>query len=64
MPTLQISNKNVNADELLRTRTIPELRALLTTLAADAASKQTELQQMVGYHYLSFLVVCCDYILT
>ncbi len=43
------------ADDLLKTRTIPELRDLISTLEKDANGKKTELQQMVGSKYHDFI---------
>lgn len=44
-----------SADDLLKTRTIPELRSLVGSLAVDAESKQTELRLMVGSKYHDFI---------
>lgn len=43
------------ADDLLKSRTIPELRDLISTLEKDANGKRTELQQMVGSKYHDFI---------
>ena len=43
------------ADELLKTKTIKELRILVETLNNDSLSKQTELQVMVGSKYHDFI---------
>jgi CHASE3 domain sensor protein len=43
------------ADDLLKSRTIPELRDLISTLEKDANGKKTELQQMVGSKYHDFI---------
>ena len=40
-----------NADDLLKTRTIPELRKLVHSLASDADGKQAELRSMVSHQY-------------
>ena len=42
------------ADDLLKTRTIPELRKLVYSLASDADGKQAELRSMVEL----FLLFC------
>lgn len=42
-------------EELLATKTIPELRQLVSSLAEDGTSKRRELQQMVGSKYQDFL---------
>ena len=44
-----------SADELLRTRTIPQLRDLVYSLENDGNSKITELQVMVGSKYHDFI---------
>lgn len=44
-----------SADELLRTRSIPELRDLVNSLENDGNSKITELQVMVGSKYHDFI---------
>jgi hypothetical protein len=44
-----------SADELLKTRTIPELRELVSSLENDGNSKITELQVMVGSKYHDFI---------
>ena len=44
-----------SADELLRTRSIPELRDLVYSLENDGNSKITELQVMVGSKYHDFI---------
>ena len=44
-----------SAQELLKTRSIPELRDLVQTLEKDAVSKVTELQAMVGSKYHDFI---------
>ena len=44
-----------SADELLKTRTIPELRDLVFSLENDGNSKITELQVMVGSKYHDFI---------
>jgi hypothetical protein len=44
-----------SADELLKTRTIPELRRLVYSLSSDADGKQTELRSMVGSKYHDFI---------
>ena len=38
-----------SADDLLKTRTIPELRKLVHSLASDADGKQAELRSMVSH---------------
>jgi uncharacterized HAD superfamily protein len=43
------------ADDLLRSRTIPELRELVSSLEKDSGSKKTELQHMVGSKYHDFI---------
>ena len=43
------------ADDLLRSRTIPELRELVNSLEKDSGSKKTELQHMVGSKYHDFI---------
>ena len=43
------------ADDLLRSRTIPELRDLVNSLEKDSKSKKTELQHMVGSKYHDFI---------
>lgn len=43
------------AEELLQTRSIPELRELVYSLDKDADSKETELQHMVGSKYHDFI---------
>jgi len=43
------------ADDLLRSRTIPELRELVYSLEKDSGSKKTELQHMVGSKYHDFI---------
>lgn len=43
------------ADDLLRTRTIPEIRELVVSLERDADGKKTELQHMVGSKYHDFI---------
>lgn len=43
------------ADDLLRTRTIPELRDLVNSLEKDSSAKRTELQLMVGSKYHDFI---------
>ena len=43
------------ADDLLRTRTIPEIRELVVSLEKDADGKRTELQHMVGSKYHDFI---------
>lgn len=45
------------ADDLLRTRHIPELREVVQSLQRDSEAKKTELQHMVGSKYLDFLQV-------
>jgi len=45
----------ISADDLLKTRTIPELRNLVGSLAVDGESKQTELRLMVGSKYHDFI---------
>ena len=44
-----------SAEELLKTRTIPELRELVYSLENDGNSKITELQVMVGSKYHDFI---------
>jgi len=44
-----------SADELLKSRSIPELRQLVKTLETDAVSKVSELQHMVGSKYHDFI---------
>ena len=44
-----------SAQELLKTKSIPELRDLVQTLEKDAVSKVTELQAMVGSKYHDFI---------
>ena len=48
-------NLTSSADELLKTRTIPELRDLVNSLENDGNSKITELQVMVGSKYHDFI---------
>jgi hypothetical protein len=43
------------ADDLLRSRTIPELRELVNSLERDSGAKRTELQHMVGSKYHDFI---------
>lgn len=43
------------ADDLLRSRTIPELRDLVNSLERDSLAKRTELQHMVGSKYHDFI---------
>lgn len=43
------------ADELLKTRTISELRDLCYSLSQEALNKQTDLQSMVGGQYREFI---------
>lgn len=43
------------ADDLLRSRTIPELRELVYSLEKDSGAKKTELQHMVGSKYHDFI---------
>ena len=43
------------AEELLRTRTVPELREICQRLEVEAAQKQRELQTMVGSKYRDFI---------
>ena len=45
----------MNADDLLKTRTIPELRELASSLHRDGNSKRQELQHMVGSKYHDFI---------
>jgi hypothetical protein len=45
----------ISAEDLIKTRTIPELRDLTITLELDANGKQTELQHMVGSKYHDFI---------
>jgi len=45
----------LSSDELLKTRTIPELRALVASFSNDAESKKLELQHMVGSKYHDFI---------
>jgi hypothetical protein len=45
----------MSAEELLRSTTVPELRELCGRLERDAASKQKELQTMVGSRYRDFI---------
>ena len=47
-----------SADDLLKTRTIPELRKLVHSLASDADGKQAELRSMVNYHLLCGFIIC------
>ena len=44
-----------SADDLLKTRTIPDLRKLVYSLSADADGKQSELRSMVGSKYHDFI---------
>lgn len=44
-----------SAEELLKTRSIPDLRELVQTLETDAVSKVSELQSMVGSKYHDFI---------
>ena len=44
-----------SAEELLKTRSIPDLRELVQTLEIDAVSKVSELQSMVGSKYHDFI---------
>jgi hypothetical protein len=44
-----------SADDLLRTRKIPELRSYILTLENESAAKQSELQHMVGSKYHDFI---------
>lgn len=46
---------NASAEDLLRLKTIPELRNLISSLDEEASSKQTELQLMVGSKYHDFI---------
>ena len=50
-----MTNLVISADELLKTRTIPELRDLVYSLENDGNSKITELQVMVGSKYHDFI---------
>ena len=50
-----MTNLIISADELLKTRTIPELRDLVYSLENDGNSKITELQVMVGSKYHDFI---------
>lgn len=43
------------AEDLLKSRTVYELRELVYTLEKDASSKKTELQHMVGSKYHDFI---------
>jgi uncharacterized protein Yka (UPF0111/DUF47 family) len=43
------------AEELLKTRSINELKTLVQQLQDDGEAKQTELQGMVGSQYLEFI---------
>lgn len=43
------------AEELLRQKTVPELRQLILTIDKDASLKTSELQQMVGSKYQDFI---------
>ncbi len=45
----------VSADDLLKTRPVPELRDMVNSLALDADNKQIELQLMVGSKYHDFI---------
>ena len=45
----------LSADDLLRTRGVPELRQLVESLEANALGKKSELQQMVGSKYHDFI---------
>ena len=46
---------NLSAEDLLRTKSIFELRQLVEKLNQTAQSKQSELQQMVGSKYHDFI---------
>lgn len=46
---------HTSADDLLRTRKIPELRSYILTLEKESAAKQSELQHMVGSKYHDFI---------
>jgi Vps51/Vps67 len=50
-----MTNLIASAEELLKTRTIPELRDLVYSLENDGNSKITELQVMVGSKYHDFI---------
>jgi hypothetical protein len=50
-----MTNLVASAEELLKTRTIPELRDLVYSLENDGNSKITELQVMVGSKYHDFI---------
>jgi hypothetical protein len=43
------------ADDLLRSRSVGELRELVNSLERDSSSRKTELQQMVGSKYHDFI---------
>ncbi len=43
------------ADDLLKSRSVSVLRALVNSLESDADSKKTELQHMVGSKYQDFI---------
>ena len=45
----------MNAEELIQSHSIPQLRELTSTLAKDAERKQIELQMMVGSRYHDFI---------
>ena len=55
MSSASASSLVSSAQELLKTRSIPELRDLVQTLEKDAVSKVTELQAMVGSKYHDFI---------
>lgn len=44
-----------SSEELLRSRGVAELRALVASLESDCARKQTDLRTMVGSKYLDFI---------
>lgn len=45
----------ISADELLKTKSVPELRKLVSILHDDANSKKIELQHLVGSKYHDFI---------
>ena len=45
----------ISADELLKTKSVPELRKLVSILNEDANSKKVELQHLVGSKYHDFI---------
>lgn len=46
---------SLSAEELLKTKSVPELRDLVISLEKDAKLKQVELQQLVGSKYHDFV---------